>query len=294
MHIRDIFADKKTTMSYEFFPPKTQDGKIKLFNTINDLKNYNPSFVSVTYGAGGSTSDSTHNLVIDIQKKTDINVVSHLTCVGGSKQEIYDIMEDYYNSGITNIMALRGDPPQEEKEFTPHPDGFKNAAELIKFLKKNFPDIGIGAAAYPEGHRDAPDRLSEIDYIKRKVDVGADYLCCQFFFNNNAYYDFVERCKINGIDIPIIAGILPISSLEGLKRMVQLSPGTNVPAPLLRSIYRAKNKEEINKIGLHWTTQQVYDLLNNNVRGIHFYSLNKKNKIEQICNNLGITDFNNL
>jgi methylenetetrahydrofolate reductase (NADPH) len=287
MNIKDILKKDTTVFSFEFFPPKDPISSQQLYNTIKELTPLKPSYVSVTYGAGGSTRNLTHDLVVKIQKETNLTVVSHLTCVGSSKDELFNILQKYTSSGIENIMALRGDPPRGQKEFVPSPNGFKYAVEFVSFIRKNFPNVGIGVAGYPEGHPETPNRLKEIEYLKAKVDAGADYICTQFFFNNDYFFDFCERCELAGIKVPIIAGIMPITSLKVMHKMAELSPGTNFPARLLKAITRVENTDKVKNVGIHWATEQVLDLIDRKVKGIHFYTLNKSNATLKIYDSLG-------
>jgi methylenetetrahydrofolate reductase (NADPH) len=290
MLVRDILDQKKFSFSFEFFPPKEEENWEKLFQTIADLMPLKPSYVSVTYGAGGSTRDHTHNLVVRIQKETDLTVVSHLTCVGSSKDEVLSILEKYDASGVQNILALRGDPPRGVEHFEQHADGFGYAAEMVAFIKKHFPGFCVGVAGFPEGHPETPNRLKEIDYLKAKVDAGADYIVSQLFFGNSDFYDFCERCELAGITVPIIAGIMPITNKHGMIRMADLAAGARVPARLLRSIERAGSDEYIQNAGVHWATEQVRDLIDHGVRGIHFYTLNNSRETLKIYESLGVRD----
>ncbi|MBN1980662.1 MAG: methylenetetrahydrofolate reductase [NAD(P)H] [Chitinivibrionales bacterium] len=294
MHIKEIFQKTKTTLSFEFFPPKNEQASNALFATINSLIPLNPSYVSVTYGAGGSTRQLTHDLVVRIQKETNLTVVSHLTCVGSSQDEILSIVQRYVACGIRNIMALRGDPPKGVTSFETPNNGFSSATELISFLKKNIPDLGIGVAGFPEGHPEAANRLKEIDYLKMKVDAGADFICTQLFFDNRDFYDFCQRCEIAGIKIPIIAGIMPITSIKSMHRMAELASRSRFPAALLRHFNRAITDEQVESAGLHWAAEQVRDLLDHQVRGIHFYTLNKAEQVHRICDALGLAGIHQL
>jgi methylenetetrahydrofolate reductase (NADPH) len=240
MHIADILKQKAPHFSFEFFPPKTEESSKSLFDSINELTPLKPSYVSVTYGAGGSTRQFTHDLVVRLQKETQLTIVSHLTCVNATKDEIHEILTKYDQNGIHNIMALRGDPPKGEKQFVKTENGFEYAAELVAFIKKHFPHMGVGVAGFPEGHPTTPNRLKEIDNLKVKVDSGADYICTQLFFDNRDYYDFCERCDIAGIRVPIIAGIMPVSTRKGLARMAEFALGARVPAKLLRAVSRGR------------------------------------------------------
>lgn len=287
MHIAHILSRPGTQFSFEFFPPKTPEGSAILFETIEQLTPLQPAFVSVTYGAGGSTRDLTRDLVIRLQRETSLNVVAHLTAVGASRAELHAILEDYARAGIENLMVLRGDPPRDRPDYVPPPDGFRYAADLVAYIKRHFPHFGIGVAGFPEGHPETPNRLLEIEHLKAKVEAGADYICTQLFFDNRDFYDFCERCELAGISVPILAGIMPITSLSGLKRMAELALGARIPAKLLRAVQRAEDDKAIERIGIHWTTEQVFDLYDHNVKGIHFYTLNRSRPTLKVYEILG-------
>lgn len=291
MHIKDILNQKKPAISFEFFPPKDETGSNALVKTIEELRPLLPSYVSVTYGAGGGTRDLTHDLVTRIQTETKIPVVSHLTCVGSKQSEIFSILERYKTHGIRNIMALRGDPPKGQTQFTKTEEGFGFAGELVTFIKKNFPEMGIGVAGFPEGHPDTPNRILEMEYLKRKIDCGADYICTQLFFDNRDFYDFRERCELSGIKVPIIAGIMPITSRKSINRMGELALGARFPAKLLRSLSRAETDEYAENVGIHWATEQVSDLIDTGVSGIHMYTLNKSKATVKIYQSIGVSSF---
>ena len=293
MHIRDIFAAHPTTFSFEFFPPKTDVAWEELFRNIARLQELDPSFVSVTYGAGGSTRQHTHDLVARIHRETNLTAVSHLTSVCHTREELEAILDRYAASGIENILALRGDPPRNIANYDRAKDAFQYAAQLVRFirLRTNAPDqrgFGVGVAGFPEGHPDTPNRLLELDHLKAKVDEGADYICTQLFFDNRDFYDFRERCDLAGIKVPIVAGIMPATTLSGLKRMAELAAGSRIPAALLRAVSRCDNDDDVARVGVHWATTQSLDLLNNQVRGLHFYTLNKSDATRQIYANLGV------
>jgi len=288
MHIRDILTKRQPCFSFEFFPPRTRDGAEQLYASMVDLAPLQPAYVSVTYGAGGSTRELTHGLLIRIQEHTGLTVVSHMTCVGATREEIGEILADYQAHGILNIMALRGDPPKGETAFRQPEGGFAHAAELVAFIKRNFSPMGVGVAGFPEGHPETPNRLLEMDYLKAKVDAGADYICTQLFFDNRDFYDFCERCEIAGIRIPIIAGIMPVTSLKGMRRMAELALGARFPARLTKSLVRAKDDEYVERVGIHWATEQVRDLVDHGVRGVHFYTLNRSKATLRIYETLGL------
>jgi methylenetetrahydrofolate reductase (NADPH) len=299
MHIQDIFGQDRTTFSFEFFPPKTAHESEQLYQTVAQLEELRPSFVSVTYGAGGSTRELTHDLVVRIHQTTSLQATPHLTCVCHTEQEIREILARYAETGISNILALGGDPPRSKPNHDRSQDAFRHAADLVRFICKfnesaAHPDrrgFGIGVAGFPEGHPDTPNRLTEMDLLKAKIDAGADYICTQLFFDNHDFYDFQERCDLAGIKVPIIAGIMPITSVQGLKRMAQLALGARFPAPLLRAIARCQDDPQgVKRVGVHWATEQCRDLLDHNVRGIHFYTLNRSDATRQIYENLGVRD----
>jgi methylenetetrahydrofolate reductase (NADPH) len=303
MHIHDIFASDQTTVSFEFFPPKTPADSEALYENIALLETLQPSFVSVTYGAGGSTRQLTHDLVLRLKQTTTLDPIPHLTCVCHSEPEIEDILTKYAQAGVGNILALGGDPPRDVQNYDRNADAFQHAADLVAFIRRFnesgiHPDprgFGIGVAGFPEGHPATPNRLDEMDHLKAKVDAGADYICTQLFFDNHDFYDFRERCDLAGIRVPIVAGIMPVTSLGGMKRMAQLALGARYPAKLLRALGRAANDPEaVKRVGVHWATEQCRDLLDNQVRGIHFYTLNKSDATRQIYQSLGLRDSSTL
>lgn len=299
MHFRDLFASQPASFSFEFFPPRTPAAAEGLFTTIAELTPLKPSFVSVTYGAGGSTRQLTNDLVVRIKRETTLPPVPHLTCVCHDELEIGQILERYAQAGISNIMALRGDRPTDwQGPGDPH-KSFKQAAQLVAFIRRfaasgHHPDkrgFGIGVAGFPEGHPDTPNRLKEMDFLKAKVDAGADVIITQLFFDNRDFYDFRDRCNLAGIKVPIIAGIMPITSVPGMKRMAELALGARFPAPLIRAINRTGgNEEAVKRVGVHWATEQCRDLLDHRTAGIHFYTLNRSTATREIYATLGVQD----
>jgi methylenetetrahydrofolate reductase (NADPH) len=294
--LTDIFKSHRTTLSFEFFPPKSEEAAESLYATISQLESLKPTFVSVTYGAGGTTRELTHDLVMRIHKDTSLDPVPHLTSVCHSEAQISEILEKYAQAGIANILALGGDPPRDVPDYDRSQDAFRHAADLVRFIRnfKGHPDprgFGIGVAGFPEGHPATPNRLLEMDYLKAKVDQGADYICTQLFFDNHDFYDFRERCELAGINIPIIAGIMPIASVKGMGRMAELAAGSRFPAALLRALYRCQDDPEaVSNVGVHWATEQCRDLIDHRVAGIHFYTLNRSAATKQIYGSLGIRD----
>ncbi len=292
MHIAKVLEKPGLHFSFEFFPPKSEKASEELFQSMKELSTIGPAYVSVTYGAGGSTRDLTHDLVVRLKQETNLAVVAHLTTIGATHGEIHEIIERYSENGIENVMALRGDPPKGSPGFAQPEDGFKHAADLVRFIKKEFPHMGVGVAGFPEGHPETPNRLQEMDFLKAKVDAGADYICTQLFFKNSDFYDFRERCDCAGIDIPIIAGIMPIITRKGMERISELALGSRIPAKLMRAISRAANDDAVERVGIQWSTQQVFDLFDRGVAGIHFYTLNRSKPTLKIYEALGITPEN--
>ena len=297
MHICDILSNPKPSLSFEFFPPRSSAAWEELYQTIRDLESLQPTFVSVTYGAGGGTRELTHDLVLRIKQTTSIPPVPHLTCVGHSEEEVMAILLRYAAAGVSNILALRGDPPRDQPNYDWSEGRFRHAADLVRLIKKfnesgSHPDprgFGIGVAGFPEGHPATPNRMDELDFLKAKVDAGADYICTQLFFDNHDFLDFRDRCDLAGIHVPIIAGVMPVTSLQGMKRMAELAAGARYPAKLLRALDRAKsNAEAVERVGIHYAAEQCAGLLNEGVNGIHFYTLNKSHATREIYHSLGL------
>jgi methylenetetrahydrofolate reductase (NADPH) len=295
-HITDIMRVESPTFSFEFFPPKTPEAAETLFQTIRELESYMPHFVSVTYGAGGTTRDLTHDLVERIQHTTKLDPIPHLTCVCHNEEEVEEILVRYAKSAIGNILALGGDRPRDIA-YDKSRDSFKHAIDLVKFIRRFnesgvHPDqrgFGIGVAGFPEGHPSTPNRLVEMDHLKAKVDAGADYIVTQLFFDNRDFLDFRERCALAGINVPIIAGIMPITSMGGFKRIAELAGGARFPAKLLRALQRCDNDPDmVKRVGVHFALEQCHDLLDNHVAGIHFYTLNRSDATRIIFDSLGI------
>lgn len=285
MHLREILNRDKTIFSFEFFPPKSESGWDALTNRLHEFEALEPSFVSVTYGAGGSSRTHTHDLVCHLASKTSLDPIPHLTCVGHAKREIEEILGTYSIAGIDNILALRGDVP---KQGTTDGD-FRHAVDLIDAIKQ-FPDssFGVGVAGFPEGHPETPNRLVQMDHLKAKVDHGVDWICSQLFFDNLAFYDWLERCELAGINTPTLAGIMPITSLSSMQRMAELAGGTNFPAALQRRLSRFQDDpDSVRAAGISWAAEQCADLLDHGVRGIHFFTMNQSSATEEIYRILG-------
>jgi methylenetetrahydrofolate reductase (NADPH) len=302
MHITEILQRRSPTFSFEFFPPKMPEAAEMLYQTIRDLEAYMPDFVSVTYGAGGSTRELTHDLVERIQHTTKLEPIPHLTCVCHNENEIEAILLRYAKSAIGNILALGGDRPTG-MAYDKSRDSFQHAIDLVKFVRQfnesgAHPDrrgFGIGVAGFPEGHPATPNRLLEMEYFKAKVDAGAHYVVTQLFFDNRDFLDFRDRCALAGVHIPIIAGIMPITSIGGLKRMAELAGGARFPSKLLRTLQACQTDPEmVRSVGIQYALEQCRDLMDNGVAGIHFYTLNRSAATRMIFDSLGIPRQRNL
>ncbi len=275
MKIGELLLKRKISISFEFFPPKTTKAEEELFETIKNLAPLNPTFVSVTYGAGGSTRERTKSIVKRIRKETDLIVMAHLTCIGHTKREIINILNEYKDMGIENIFALRGDIPIGQEDFAIPEDGCHYAEELVTLIREHFGDyFSIGVASYPEGHIESPNMERDIYYFKKKVDAGASFSITQMFFDNTYFYRFVELAKKEGVNIPIIPGIMPITNFSQIKRFASLC-GATIPEKLVKRIENAKTKEEAKEIGIEYARGQCQELLEHGVGGLHFFTLNK-------------------
>jgi methylenetetrahydrofolate reductase (NADPH) len=285
MRIDDILGKGKPSVSFEFFPPKTDAGFVSLFQTIEDLRPLRPTYVSVTYGAGGSTREKTVNLVTRIQQEIGIRSMAHLTCVGHTSDEIGRILDELWNSGIRNVLALRGDPPQGQSWFVPTEGGFQYADQLAAFVKSGH-DFCIGVAGYPEGHPQCLNRTRDLENLKRKIDAGGCFVITQLFFDNADFYRFRDAARSIGIKVPIVAGIMPILNVGQIKRFISMC-GAKIPNPLLVKLEALEsNPDDVAKAGTEYATRQCQDLLFHGVDGVHFYTLNKSKATVEICQGL--------
>ncbi len=274
MRIIDILREGKRTVSFEFFPPKSEEGFEELFRTIETLKPLAPTYVSVTYGAGGSTRRLTVDLVKRIKAEIGIEPMAHLTCVGSTREEIAEILDTLGRDGAENVLPLRGDPPKGQASFEATPGGFGYANELVRFVRDSYP-FCLAGACYPEKHPEAPDPQADLDNLKRKVDAGVDFLITQLFFDNDDFYRFRDRATAAGIDVPIVAGIMPIRNVGQIKRFAQMI-GASLPADLLAKIEAVEDDPEaVAQVGMYHSSRQCEDLLRNGVAGLHFYTLNR-------------------
>ena len=270
--------------SFEFFPPKTDEGVRALFETVEALRPLAPAFVSVTYGAGGSTRQRTLELVKRLKRETEIEAMAHVTCVGASRDEIAAVLDEVADAGIQNVLALRGDPPRGETAFSPHPEGFRYASELVAFIRSRPERWGfaVGAAAYPEGHVETRDLAKDLRHLKVKVDAGADFLVTQLFFENAHHWRFVERAHAAGIEVPILPGLMPFTNVEQVERFTAMC-GASIP-PLLRAAMevRRSDPDSARDLGVAYATLQSAELLRRGAPGVHFYTLNRSSSTRAI------------
>jgi methylenetetrahydrofolate reductase (NADPH) len=274
MRIDRILAEKRPVFSFEFFPPKTEEGMANLEAALEDLKDDAPDFVSVTYGALGTTRDRTIEITKRIKSQYGIEAMSHLTCVGATREELQKILREIEEAGIENVLALRGDPPQGETEWVPTPGGLLYSTELAVLISEAN-RFCIGAASFPEVHPEAPDLAHDIRFLKEKLASGVSFLITQLFYDNQLYFDFVEECRASGITAPIIPGVMPITNYAQIKRITSMC-GATIPETVARELESRKDHPEaVTEFGVAYATLQCSDLLSRGAPGIHFYTLNK-------------------
>jgi methylenetetrahydrofolate reductase (NADPH) len=285
MKIVDYLKTGKPCFSFEFFPPKTDEDVNQLLKTAESLQALDPTFISVTWGAGGSTRRKTIDIVSAVKNQLGVESMAHLTCVGASRPEIDTVLEEIRQRGLENILALRGDPPRGQTSFTPHPGGFRYAHELVSHIRGHW-DFCLGVAGYPEGHVECADKQKDLENLKRKVDAGADFIITQLFFNNADYADFVERARAIGISLAIIPGIMPITNVGQIKRFTTLC-GAKIPPDLLSRLEAVQeDTEAVIRLGIEHATRQCDELLRQGAPGIHFYTLNRSRSTAEILKNL--------
>jgi methylenetetrahydrofolate reductase (NADPH) len=282
MRIDQIIGLGKPTVSFEFFPPKNEQGFAQLYRTIGELHPLHPSYVSVTYGAGGSTREKTVDLVERIQNELKIRSMAHLTCVGHTAEELGRIVDELWDAGIRNILALRGDPQAGQTNFVPTEGGFAYADQLVEFVRTRH-DFCVGVAGYPEGHPQCLNKTRDLEHLKRKVDNGGCFVVTQLFFDNAEFYRFRDAARVMGIKVPIVPGIMPILNVAQIKRFVSMC-GAKIPHPLLVHLESLEtDPEAVYSAGVEYATKQCQDLLANGVDGLHFYTLNRSKATVQIC-----------
>lgn len=274
MRVADLLLARRPNFSFEFFPPQDDAGVTALFDTIAALLELDPGFVSVTYGAGGSTRRLTVDLVERIQRELAITPVAHLTCVGSTRAELHAVLGRIVDAGIENVLALRGDPPRGQAAFTPAPDGLAHGSELVALVSGGY-DLCVGAACYPETHLESASRADELRWTREKVERGASYLITQLFFDNRAYFDFVTAARSAGVTVPIIPGIIPITSVSQLHGFIARL-GVEIPAQLMAAFEsRRDSPQAVLELGVAWSTLQCAELLGAGAPGIHFYTMNR-------------------
>jgi len=274
--------------SFEFFPPKTPEGEAQLFEALHDLKDLGPGYVSVTYGAGGSTREKTVDLTARIRRETGIEAMAHFTCVGHSRDEAREVLGRIRDAGIENVLTLRGDPPKGATGFTPAPNGFRYASEMVEFLRAEGFRFCVGAACYPEGHPESETKEKDLQNLRRKVDAGVDFLVTQMFFDNAFYFDFVERARAAGVSVPIVPGIMPITNAEQIARFTRMC-GATVPMRLQLQLEKLRDDPAAaTALGVAHATVQCAELLARGVPGIHFFTLNRSPATRMIVTALQI------
>jgi len=278
--ISKFFAQDKPLFSIEFFPPKNEAGGERMLKTAAALKPHNPDFVSITYGAGGGTRKTTMHYAKILKNEFGFEVMPHLTCVGHTKTELLEILEDFAQEGFCNIMALRGDPPQGEDQFRPIEGGLSYATELVSLIRKYFPHFGIGVGGYPEKHPESPTKNIDLLHLKEKVDAGADFITTQLFFDNQVYFQFREDCKSAKIEIPILPGLLPVQSIGQVQRFCKMCEAS-LPGELQNKLEKV-GKDRQPGVGTDWAKEQVKELICKNAPGFHLYALNQSEASLQI------------
>ena len=272
---QQIYADGRLGLSYELYPPKTAAGLDAMFEHLAELVQFEPSYVTCTYGAGGSDSHDTLDIVSRVREEFSLPVAAHVTCVGATVDDLRIRLEEAHKRGVDYVVALRGDPPQGETAFNPSEGGFTYANELVTFVRREFPSFGIAVAGYPETHLEAPNRQVDLENLKRKVDAGADVVITQLFYDNSDFFRFRDRCGAIGIEAPIVPGILPVTNLGQIKRLT-LRCGAHLPPELLKRLEAHQEDPQGQfDVGVYHATRQVEELVQAGCPGIHFYVLNK-------------------
>jgi methylenetetrahydrofolate reductase (NADPH) len=285
MRIVEKLGGSSPAISFEFFPPKDQEGVDRLFQTVADLAPFAPAYVSVTYGAGGSTRQLTVDLVGRIQREVGIEAMAHLTCVGATQAELGGVLDQLEQNGVQNIIALRGDPPKGSTTFVTHEGGFSNASELVAFTKQRG-RFCVAGACYPEKHPEAASLEADLSMLKRKVDAGAEFLITQLFFDNADYFAFVEKARALGITVPIVAGIMPVTNVSQIKRFTALC-GAHMPDRLMQKLEPvAADADAVGEIGVQHAVEQCRELLAKGAPGVHFYTLNRSKATVEILRRL--------
>lgn len=282
MKIKDILAKGQPTLSFEVFPPKEESNFASVEKAALEIAKLNPAFMSVTYGAGGGTSQYTVQIASDIQSTSQVPALAHLTCVSSTREKVHSVLREIQAHGIENVLALRGDIPKDGKVEK----DYQYASQLICEIRETCPDLCIGAACYPEGHVESVNKTVDIGHLKEKVEAGCDFVTTQMFFDNNILYNYLYRIREKGITVPVVAGIMPVTNISQIKRICSMS-GTYLPARFKAIVDRfGDNPAAMKQAGIAYATEQIIDLIANHVNGIHVYSMNKPDVAAQIKNNL--------
>ena len=282
--LKERFAENKPIFSVEFFPPKDEAGGKRMLQTASQFEEHQPDFVSITYGAGGGTRATTLRYAKLLQEEHGFEVMPHLTCVGHTRDELLEILEEFAEAGFRNVMALRGDPPKGESTFKPVPGGLSYGSDLVSLIRENFPDFGIGVGGYPEKHPEAESAEIDLQNLKTKVDAGADFITTQLFFDNAVYHHFVERCGNAGIEIPVLPGLLPVLSIGQVRRFCAMCEA-GLPTELENTLENSAEEDQPS-VGADWALGQIKELLENGAPGYHLYALNKSQSTLQILEGL--------
>ena len=274
MNVTELIASSRPCFSFEFFPPRDDAGVEQLLETMRTLRTLDPAFVSVTFGAGGSTRARTTDLVVRLREEVGIEAMAHFSCVGSTREELREALQRMRDSGISSVLALRGDAPRDQSEWTPAPGGLSHASDLVTLLREEF-EFAVGAACHPEKHPEAPDPATDMAYLRRKVDAGAEFLITQLFFDNTSYFTFVQRAREAGIMVPIVPGIMPITNIDQIQRITKLCEAV-IPTGLQEALeMRRGNERAVQDFGVAYATLQCAELLRKGAPGIHFYTLNR-------------------
>ena len=285
MRIADLYAGQSTVYSFEFFPPKTEKGVRSLFRALDELLQLEPDFVSVTYPLDRVRRPLTVDIVTRIKRETGLEAMAHLTCVDVSRAEINAVLEELVRNGIENVLALRGDPPTDGEISVPRNEWFAHASDLAAHVRASFP-LCIGGAAHPETHPEAASPADDLKHLKRKVEAGCEFLITNLYFANEDYFDFLDRARAIGIDVPIVPGIMPVTSVSGIKRMCELN-GSQIPAPFLAELEAAADDDgAVTEIGVRYAKTQCEELIDKGVPGIHFYTLNRSTATREVLTQL--------
>lgn len=288
MTVSTAYGPKKFGLSFELFPPKSEAAEEELFVHLEELFRFSPSYVTCTYGAGGSTREKTLDIVTRVRQRYGCAVASHLTCVGATVDDLRAYLSDAHERGIENIVALRGDPPRGQDSFAPVQGGLSHANELVSLIRGEFPQFGVAVAGYPETHREAPSAKADLDFLRRKVDAGADVVITQLFYLNDDFFRFRERCAEAGIRVPIVPGILPVTNLAQIRRITSLC-GARLPPDFVAALEAHEGRPEDQfQVGVKFATSQVQGLIDAGAPGVHFYVLNRSQATSQVLRQVGV------